>query len=115
MPAFFDAQTGEVKDLPSYPKSQRLNIQYGPVAGEGEMASLVLAASGSMDNVAAFYDKAIKSNGWEVTTRNRDPEFSEWNLKKGDKDEGRVSVRWDPAKGSLTIQIVRTSKPVEKK
>jgi hypothetical protein len=115
MPAFFDAQTGEVMDLPSYPKSQRISIQYGPIGGEGDMASLVLAAPGSMDSIAAFYDKAIKSNGWELTVRNRDPEFSEWKVKKGDKDEGRVTVRKDPAKGGLTIQIVRTAKPVEKK
>ena len=115
MPAFFDAQTGEVKDLPSYPNAQRTNIQYGPMEDGAEMASLVLVAAGSMDSVAAFYDKAIKSNGWEVTVRNRDPEFSEWRLKKGAKDEGRVIVKRDPAKGGLTIQIVRTSKPVEKK
>lgn len=114
MPVFFDAQTGEVKDLPSYPKSQRISIQYGPVGTESDVASLVLAAPGSMDEIAAFYDKAIKSNGWTVTVRNRDPEFSEWKVKKGDRDEGRVMVKKD-AKGGLTIQIVRTNKPVEKK
>jgi hypothetical protein len=115
VPAFLDMQTGEVKDLPSYPKSQRETIQYGPLPDEAEMASLVLSASGSMDSIAAFYDKSIKSNGWEVTVRNRDPEFSEWKVKKGDRDEGQVTVKRDPVKGGLVIQIVRTTKAVGKK
>ena len=115
MPAFFDGQTGEVKDLPSYPKSQRMSIQYGPTGPDTEMASLVLGTSGTMDSIAAFYDKAIKAGGWTITERNRDPDFSEWRLKKGDKDEGRVVVKRDPAQGAMTIQIVRTSKAPEKK
>ena len=62
-----------------------------------------------MDGIAAFYDKAIKSNGWEVTARNRDPEYSEWRVKKRGDEEGGVTVRKDPAKGSMIIQISRTS------
>ncbi|HYV05210.1 MAG TPA: hypothetical protein VFB82_11515 [Blastocatellia bacterium] len=115
MPAFFDAQKGEVKDLPSYPKSQRLSLQYGPVSADTDMASLVLSAPATMDSIGAFYDKAIKAAGWEVKTRNRDSEYSEWQLKKGDTEEGRVTVKKDSAQGSLTIQIVRTSKAPEKK
>jgi hypothetical protein len=115
MPPFFDGQTGEVKDLPSFPQAQRVSIQYGPVEGVGDMASLVLQTSVSMDRIAAFYDKAIKGSGWEVTVRNRDPEYSEWRLKKGDKDEGAVTVKKDPTRGTMIIQIVRTNKLVEKK
>ncbi|MEK6303051.1 MAG: hypothetical protein AABO41_20250 [Acidobacteriota bacterium] len=115
LPAFFDAQTGEVKDLPSYPKSQRLSIQYGPAGPDTEMASLVLGASGTMDSIVTFYDKAVKAGRWIVKVRNSDSEYSEWQLKKGDKDEGRVIVKRDPAQGALTIQIVRTSKSSEKK
>lgn len=114
-PEFFNALTGEVKDLPSYPKSQRLTIQYGPVGADTEMASLVLGTPETMDSIAAFYDKAIKTGGWEVKERNRDSEFSEWQLKKGDKDEGRITVKKDPVRGGLVIQIVRTSKTPEKK
>jgi hypothetical protein len=90
LPAFLDAQKGEVKDLPSYPAGQRMSIQYGPLPG-GEMASIVLQVSAPMDGIAAFYDKAIKSNGWEVTVRNRDPEYSEWRVKKRGSEEGGVN------------------------
>lgn len=115
-PEFLNMQSGEITDLPSYPKAQRTSIQYGGVPNEGDMASLVLATSDSMDNVAAFYERVIKSNGWKVSLRNRDPEFSEWTVKKGEKDEGRVAVKRDPTTRGLTIQIVRTAKPqVEKK
>lgn len=114
IPAFFDTQKGEVKDLPSYPAGQRMSIQYGPLPGV-EMASIVLEASAPMDAIAAFYDKAIKSNGWEVTVRNRDPEYSEWRVKKRGSEEGGVTVRKDPTRGSMIIQISRTSTPEEKK
>lgn len=79
------------------------------------MASLVLATTAPMDSIAAFFDKVIKSNGWEVTVRNRDPEYSEWRVKKGGKDEGAVTIRRDPARGSVTIQIARSSTLEEKK
>lgn len=115
VPAFLDTQKGEVKDLPSYPEGQRVSIQYGPLPG-GEMASIVLTTSGSMDSIAAFYDKAIKSNGWQVTVRNRDPEYSEWRVKKGDKEEGGVTIKRDPNRGNMIIiQISRSSTVDEKK
>ncbi|MFY9610285.1 MAG: hypothetical protein WAU45_16930 [Blastocatellia bacterium] len=114
VPAFLDTQKGEVRDLPSYPSGQRLSIQYGPVPG-GEMASLVLTTSDTMDSLAAFYDKVIKSNGWEVTVRNRDPEYSTWRLKKGDKEEGGVTIKRDPNRGNMIIQISRNSKLNSKK
>ena len=116
LPTFLDGQTGQIKDLPNYPQSQRLSLQYGPVADVGEMASLVLQTLAPMDSIAAFYDKAIKSGRWEVTVRNRDPEYSEWRLKKGDKEEGAVTVKKDPTRGgSMIIQLVRTNKLDEKK
>lgn len=113
VPAFFDTQKGEVRDLPSYPKGQRLSIQYGPLP-DGEMASIVLTTLSPMDSIAAYYDKVIKSNGWEVTVKNRDPDYSEWRVKKGDKEEGGVTVRRDSDRRSMIIQISRTSK-VDKK
>src|SRR5262247_1714346 len=33
VPSFVDQQTGEAKDLPSYPNAMRVNIQIGPVEG----------------------------------------------------------------------------------
>jgi hypothetical protein len=108
MPAFLDARNGEVKDLPSY-RGQRLSVQYGPTP-TGEMASIVIVTSGSMDSISAFYDKAIKSNEWQVTVRNQDSEYAEWRVKKGETEEGGVTIRKDPNGGGRLIQIVRSRK-----
>lgn len=109
MPSFLDTQNGQVKDLPSYPDGQRLSFQYGPTPG-GEMASIVIATPGSMDGISAFYDKEIKKAGWTVTVRNRDPEYSEWRVRKGEAEEGGVTVRKNPDGSGWLIQIARTSK-----
>jgi hypothetical protein len=114
VPAFLDTQKGEVKDLPSYPEAQRVSIQYGPVPG-GEMTSLVLTTSRPMDSIADYYDKVIKKNGWEVTVRNRDSEYAEWRVKKGAREEGSVTIRKEPGKSSMIIQISRSSTFDDKK
>jgi len=106
-PAFMDPATGGVKDLPNYPKSHRINFMYGPMGGNDTM-SIVLRSKDSMDAIASFYDDAVKKNGWTVTDKTRDPELSEWNVKKGDRDTGRVRVLKDPRTGLLDIMIVRT-------
>jgi hypothetical protein len=106
-PAFLDQATGGAKDLPNYPKSHRVNITFGPISGSDTM-SLVLRTKDPMDAIATFYDNTIKKNGWTVTDKTRDPELSEWNVKKGDRDSGRVRVQRDPRTGLLDIIIVRT-------
>jgi hypothetical protein len=68
-----------------------------------------------MERIADFYDKAIKSNGWTVVDTTRDPEISNWELKKGDKSEGRVEIRQDKQSGGMVIVIVRTEKKAEQK
>lgn len=114
MPAFLDTQKGGVKDLPSYPAGQRLNVQYGPTP-TGEMASIVIVTSDSIDSISAFYDKVIKSNKWQVTVRNQDSEYAEWRMRKGETEEGGVTIRKDPDGRGRLIQIVRSSKFDEKK
>jgi hypothetical protein len=110
-----DTQRGEAKDLPGYPNADKLRLEYGPAEGGTEMVWLVQSTHDPMDRIADFFDKAIKSNGWEVTTRSRDPEFSEWKLKKGDRDRGGVTVKKDPTRGgAMVIQIARTANPAAK-
>ena len=76
---------------------------------------MVQSTHDPMDRIADFFDKAIKSNGWEITTRSRDPEYSEWKMKKGDRDRGGVTVKKDPTRGgAMVIQIARTANPAAK-
>jgi len=107
IPAFMDQNTGEIKDLPNYPRAIRRNVQYGPAQGKDTM-SLLLETSDAMDKIADFYEKAIKSNGWTVSDKVRDPEMSEWTLKKGKDDEAKVEVKKDPRSNSMYIAIART-------
>lgn len=107
MPEFFDAQKGSIKDLPSYPDSMRINVQYGPMSGT-EMAMIVSQSPGPMAKITEFYDRAIKSNGWTIVSETREAEKYRLNLKKGDKDAGTVDVTPDAGGKRLTIAISRT-------
>jgi hypothetical protein len=107
MPPFLDQVTGQIKDLPSYPLSNRVNIQYGPLQGQ-DTATLMLETGDTMDNIVAFYEKAIKSNGWTVSDKLHDQDISNWTLKKGKDSEAKVEVRKDPQSKKLYIVIART-------
>jgi hypothetical protein len=111
-PTFMDQASGEIKDLPSYPRAYRVSAQVGPVQGVNSM-SLALKTSDSMDKITAFYEKVFKENKWLVTDRINDPELSEWNLKKGESNSARVQVKKDPRQASMNIIIVRTEKMEE--
>jgi hypothetical protein len=85
-------------------------VQIGPIQGEDAML-LNLRTRDSMENVQAYYEKAIKENRWTVEDKVLDPEVSFWTLKKDDNNAARVQVKKDSATGSLDIFIVRTQKP----
>ena len=108
-----DQASGEIKDLPSYPRAYRVSAQVGPVQGVNSM-SLALKTSDSMDKITAFYEKVFKENKWLVTDRINDPELSEWNLKKGESNSARVQVKKDQQRASvMNIILVRTEKMEE--
>jgi hypothetical protein len=107
IPAFFDAQKGAIKDLPSYPESMNVNVQYGPLSN-AEMATIVSETSGSMEKITQFYDKAIKSNGWTVSSETRETDRYRMNLKKGDKDAGTVQVTRNAQSKAITIVVSRS-------
>jgi hypothetical protein len=114
IPSFMDPVKGEAKDLPKYPGGVVVSIQYGPRENL-ETLSMALRTSDPMERIADYYDKAIKSNGWTVVDTTRDPEISNWDLKKGDKSEGKVEIRKDPQSGGMVIVIVRIDKKAEQK
>ena len=107
VPAFLDQSTGQVKDLPSYPQSNRVNMQYGPIQGQDTLA-MTLETGDAMEKIVAFYDKAIKSNGWTVSEKLNDPDISTWTLKKGNDNEAKIEVRKNPQGKTMYIAIART-------
>jgi hypothetical protein len=108
MPSFMN-QAGGIKDLPSYPRAIRVNIQFGPIQQTNVM-TLFLHTRDSMEKVQAFYTQVIKDNQWTVSDKLLDPELSEWTLKKGENNDAKVQAKKDPKTGSLEISIVRAEK-----
>jgi len=110
MPSFIDQTTGEFKDLPSYPKAYRTNLQIGPIGG-AEAAMFLFETTESFQSIAAFYDKAIKKHGWTIASHIRDPEHLKWELIKGKTSEGLVEVKGDGNSNRKGIILSRAEKP----
>ena len=108
-PKFLDTTNGTIKDLPSYPGARKTNQVIGPAEGTNAV-TIVMTATDSMDKIAAYYEKVIKSNKWVVSNKLIDPDVSEWVLKKGEDDNAKVSVNRDSKTGQITIFIVRSEK-----
>src|SRR5438105_2980440 len=65
MPSFVNS-SGAIKDLPSYPKATRVNMQIGPIQ-QAYVMTLLLHTKDSMEKVQAFYTQSIKENQWTVS------------------------------------------------
>lgn len=108
-PPSFMTPAGTIKDLPSYPRAARVNVQFGPVQ-QATVMTLLLHTRDSMEKVQAFYTQAIKENKWTVTDKLLDPELSQWTLNKDERNNAKVEVKKDLKTGSLEIAIVRAEK-----
>ena len=108
-PSFMDQARGDIKDLPSYPRAYKVNMQVGPVQGINTML-LTLKTADPMDKITAFYERVIKDNKWTVIDKIIDPEFSEWSLKKGEVSSAKVQVKKDQQTRAMNIMIVRGEK-----
>ncbi len=108
-PSFLDQAKGGIKDLPAYPNAYRISATVGPIQGVNTM-SLGFTATDPMDKIAAFYEKVIKDNKWTVIDKIIDPEFSEWNLKKGEDNSAKVQIKRDQQTSLMTIVMVRGEK-----
>jgi hypothetical protein len=110
LPSFMDAAKGCPVDLPNYPSGARMNLQYGP-SQDLDTYSIALKTQDPMNKITAFYDQVVKSNGWTVTNRQVDPEYSEWVLKKKDDNEAKVTVQKDKqSNNTFIIVAARTAK-----
>ena len=108
-PSFMDQAKGDIRDLPSYPRAYRVNIQIGPIQGVNTML-VTLKTTDPMDKITAFYERVIKDNKWTVIDKIIDPEFSEWSLKKGEDSSAKVQVKKDQQTRAMNIMIVRGEK-----
>jgi hypothetical protein len=108
-PSFMDQAKGDIRDLPSYPRAYRVNMQIGPIQGVNTML-LTLKTTDPMDKITAFYERVIKDNKWTVIDKIIDPEFSEWSLKKGEDSSAKVQVKKDQQTRAMNIMIVRGEK-----
>jgi hypothetical protein len=106
-PTFLDPTNGSIKDLPSYPGARKTNQIIGPAEGTNAVTTVYTSAD-SMDKIAAFYERVIKSNKWVVSNKLIDPDISEWVLKKGEDDNAKVTVNKDSNTGHMTIFMVRS-------
>jgi hypothetical protein len=108
-PSFMDQAKGDIKDLPSYPRAYRVNIQIGPIQGVNTIL-LTLKTTDPMDKITAFYERVIKDNKWTVIDKIIDPEFSEWSLKKGEDNSAKVQVKKDQQTRAMNILMIRGEK-----
>jgi len=112
VPEFFDINTGQIKDIPSYPRSTRVSVQYGPLQGT-QSAMIILQTGDPVEKIAEFYDRAIKTNGWKVVSDQRDRDIMKIELQKGDRGEGLVRVIKDERTGLVNIGLSRIEKPAQ--
>ena len=110
-PSFFDSRTGQIKDLPSYPGSRRVRIGFGPVSGFESMG-LLLSSRDPFDKVVAFYEQAIKSNGWTVVENSRADNTCQWTLSK-EAGQGVVQVTTQPQGRPVVYVTLQRAKAIE--
>jgi hypothetical protein len=111
LPAFFDSATGQIKDLPGYPRARRTNIQFGPLNGYDTML-ITLTTRDPFDKVVAFYDQAVKSNGWTIVENSRDPNKYQWTLLK-ESGQGMIVIAKEEQRPLVyvTLDRVKSSSP----
>jgi hypothetical protein len=109
LPKFFDEKTGQIKDLPLIPRSKLVSLQYGP-SGAYETMSLQVKTGEPFDKVTAFYDAAIKSAGWRITTNDRNPDTYTWRLVKGDDDGATLQVAKGAQASVIFVTMVRLTR-----
>src|ERR1041384_2262450 len=108
MPSFLGAN-GSVKDMPSYPRASRVNVQIGPIEA-AQVMTLLLQTTDPMEKIQSFYTEAIKENNGAVSYKLLDPEVAEWTLTKDERNNAKVQAKKDPQTGSIFISIVRAEK-----
>src|SRR5262245_2330182 len=106
-PAFFDQKTGQIRNLPLYPRSKVMGVQYGPINGTSQ-ALMQAICTAPFEKVTAFYEAVIKDNGWIVEDNSRGANSYIWQLSRGQTDRGAIRVDKDE-RGYVHIALARTN------
>jgi hypothetical protein len=106
LPSFVDPGRGGIKDIPAYPGGQVTNVMHGPQDGFNTMR-ITMQTRDSVDKVVEFYEKAARSNGWTILSKDNNGEVAAIDFKKGEKDNGGVRVQRDAQTNVVTIFIAR--------
>jgi len=94
MPAFFDTQKNQIKDLPTFTKAKLVNLQ-ATTANDTPTIIMMYQLRAPIEEAVAFYDKQIKANGWTIVTSSKTPDYNEWALKKGERDQAMINIKRD--------------------
>ena len=106
-PAYLDPKTGRIKDLPLYPHAKVMGLQYGPIGGVSQVTLQAMIRE-PFEKVTAFYDKAVKDNGWTIDDNSRGVNSYTWQLSRGATD--RAAIRIDKNEiGRVSISLARTN------
>ena len=111
-PASFLNQAGGIKDLPNYPRSRRTNVQMGPNQGFYVFTE-IFESGDSVEQIAAFYEKAIKDNQWSVLEKVVDPELAQFALEKGKENTAKLQIKKEQRTGRIYITVERSEKMAE--
>jgi hypothetical protein len=110
-PSFFDSKSGQIKDLPSYPRARRVRLGFGPMSGFETMI-LQLTTRDPIDKVVAFYDQAIKSNGWSVVENSHETNNYQWTLLK-ESGQGVIQIAMQTQSRPLVYVSLQRAKSLE--
>jgi hypothetical protein len=106
-PSFLDPKTGQIRNLPLYPGARVRNVQFGPINGTPQVTVQAFVRA-PFERVTAFYDQAVKENGWTIDDNSRDADSYVWQLSRGQTDHAAIRVDKDQL-GRVTIGMARTA------
>src|SRR5436853_1103817 len=112
MPDFFDSGKGRVKDLPYYPRAVTTNIQIAPVSNT-TMLLQVMKTRDSFETVTAFFDQALKTGGWKISSRNKGERLWSWELARDKGKKGAIQVEGQKEQGIVFIVLRRARSATE--
>src|SRR5262249_27374853 len=106
-PSYFDQKTGQIRNLPLYPRAKVMSVQYGPINGAPQVMLQAMCRE-PFEKVTAFYEAVIKDNGWIVDDNSRGTDSYTWQLSRGRTDRAAIRVDKDQL-GRVHIGLARTN------
>jgi len=112
MPDFFDQAKGRVKDIPYYPRGVVTNFQVAPVSNM-TMLMQISKTRDSFETVTGFFDQALKSAEWKISSLNKGENLWTWELAKDPGQQAAIQVERQREQGIVFIVLRRASSATE--